>query len=92
MILIPATRTHQVMRSKTHPDFWDAYYQLPKTIQTRAAVVYKRWRKNPDQPGLSFKPVKGKALCLFSPYRTAVESIRTQRRGYDHLVLDRPTF
>ncbi len=48
------------MRSKTHPSFWDAYYQLPKTIQTRAAVVYKRWRKNPDQLGLSFKPVKGK--------------------------------
>ena len=48
------------MRSKTHPGFWDAYYQLPKTIQIKAAVTYKRWRKNPYQPGLSFKPVKGK--------------------------------
>ncbi len=33
------------MRSKTHPGFWDAYYQLPKTIQIKAAVTYKRWRK-----------------------------------------------
>ena len=80
------------MRSKTHPGFWDAYYQLPKTIQTRAAVVYKRWRKNPDQPGLSFKPVKGKPFVYSVRIGRQWRALGLKEEDTDHLVLDRPTF
>jgi hypothetical protein len=47
------------MNSKTLPQFWKLYYQLPGDVQRRANKAYRMWQQDPDMPGLQFKRVSG---------------------------------
>lgn len=77
------------MNSQTIPQFWQRYDRLPQQIQQQANQVYRRWRKTPHLPGLSFKRV-GKTRPVYSVRIT--DDYRAlgllDRRRYDHLVLD----
>jgi len=53
------------MKSKTTRDFWKLFQQLPKTIQLRAIMTYRRWQTNSYHPSLHFKPV-GINLPIYS--------------------------
>jgi len=73
------------MKSKTTRDFWKLFQQLPKTIQLRAIMTYRRWQTNPFHPSLHFKPV-GINIPIYSVRMAGIRTVE----GRDHyLVLDR---
>jgi hypothetical protein len=45
------------VKSRTTPEFWEAFSQLPPDIQRLAARVYSTWRVNERHPGLHFKRI-----------------------------------
>ena len=45
------------MKSRTVPDFWKLFGDLPPDIQRRAYKAYRLWRANPFAGGLRFKRV-----------------------------------
>ncbi|HLX63678.1 MAG TPA: hypothetical protein VKX17_20575 [Planctomycetota bacterium] len=45
------------MKSRTVPDFWVQFRQLPPEIQRKAHKAYLLWRANPSATGLRFKRV-----------------------------------
>lgn len=45
------------MKSRTTPDFWRRFDDLPKDVQQLAVKSYKRWRETPNHPGLGFKRI-----------------------------------
>ena len=46
------------MNSITTADFWDKFFRLPPSIQARAIIAYRKWRRNPQQRGLFLKQIK----------------------------------
>jgi len=42
-------------RSELTPDFLKLFRKLPADVRRRARVAYRRWRENPNLPGLPFK-------------------------------------
>ena len=50
------------MKSEINQDFLDAYRKLPKDIQELAQANYRRFRENPNHPGLYFKHLRGTSL------------------------------
>ena len=40
------------------PSFWEAYQNLPKTIQELADKNYQLLKANPDHPSLHFKRIR----------------------------------
>jgi len=53
------------MNSRTLPQFWKLYYELPKEVRLRVVKTYRIWRDNPRAPGLQFKLV-GKRRLVYS--------------------------
>jgi hypothetical protein len=49
------------MRSRTVPDFWKLFDDLPSDVRRRAYKAYRRWRVNPFASGLRFKRVSESA-------------------------------
>ena len=45
------------MISKTNPDFWECFDDLPAEIQAQARQKYRLWRDDPHQAALRFKPL-----------------------------------
>ena len=45
------------MKSRTVPDFWKLFDNLPSEIQNRAFKAYRQWRANPFAGVLRFKRV-----------------------------------
>jgi mRNA-degrading endonuclease RelE of RelBE toxin-antitoxin system len=45
------------MKSRTVPDFWKSYRDLPPEIQRRVSKAYRLWRANPFAGSLRFKRV-----------------------------------
>jgi hypothetical protein len=45
------------MRSRTTRTFWRLFHQLPEPVRRQAAGAYRRWRDDPNHPGLRFKRV-----------------------------------
>jgi hypothetical protein len=45
------------MKSRTVPDFWKLFRNLPPNIQRKAYKVYRLWRANPFAGSLRFKRV-----------------------------------
>ncbi len=45
------------MKSRTVPDFWRLFHDLPLPIQHKAHNAYRQWRANPSTRGLRFKRV-----------------------------------
>lgn len=45
------------MKSRTVPDFWRLFHDLPPLIQLKAYKAYRQWRANPFTNGLRFKRV-----------------------------------
>jgi len=45
------------VKSRTTPDFWRCFDDLPENVQKLAAKSYKRWRETPHHPGLNFKRI-----------------------------------
>jgi len=46
-----------IFQSKTLPEFWDWYYELPEDIQRRADQQFARFIANPQHPSIQLKPV-----------------------------------
>ena len=44
--------------SKATAGFWTGFHRLPQSVQARAVITYRKWRRNPQQRGLFFKQVK----------------------------------
>ncbi len=44
-------------QSKTLPEFWDRYDDLPEDIQRRAGQQFARFTANPQHPSIQLKPV-----------------------------------
>jgi hypothetical protein len=45
--------------NRTFPEFWQHYDHLPFAIRAQAKQAFERFRRNPYQPSLRFKPLKG---------------------------------
>jgi hypothetical protein len=45
------------MKSRTVPDFWRLFRDLPPGVQRKAYRSYRLWRANPSAPSLRFKRV-----------------------------------
>ncbi len=45
------------MKSRTVPDFWKLFDNLPSEIQNRAFKAYRQWRAHPFAGALRFKRV-----------------------------------
>ena len=45
------------MKSRTVPDFWKLFRNLPPNIQRKAYKAYRLWRANPFAGSLRFKRV-----------------------------------
>ncbi len=45
------------MISKTNPDFWKCFHELPAEVQEQARRKYRLWRDDPHQATLRFKPL-----------------------------------
>ncbi len=45
------------MKSRTVPDFWELFHDLPPEIQRKASEAYRLWRANPFAGSLRFKRV-----------------------------------
>ena len=45
------------MKSRTVPDFWRLFRNLPPDMQRRAYKAYRLWRANPFVSSLRFKRV-----------------------------------
>ena len=45
------------MKSRTVPDFWNLFRNLPSNIQRKAYKAYRLWRANPFAGSLRFKRV-----------------------------------
>jgi hypothetical protein len=65
------------MKSRTVPDFWKLYRNLPPDIRRKAYKAYRLWRANPFAGSLRFKRVS---------QREPIYSIRVGR-GYRALGL-----
>ena len=46
-----------IFQSKTLPEFWDRYDDLPEDIQRRADQQFGRFLANPRHPSIQLKPV-----------------------------------
>ena len=46
-----------ILRSKTLPQFWEKYNDLPENIQRRADKQFSLFAANPKHPSLQLKPV-----------------------------------
>ena len=53
------------MKSRTNPQFWGLFRELPSEIQERAREAYRAFLANPNHPGLQFKRVHP-ALRIYS--------------------------
>ena len=53
------------MISKTNPQFWKCFRQLPDTVKVQAFNAYRKWRRNSYERGLHFKQV-GQASPIYS--------------------------
>ncbi len=53
------------MISRLHPNFRRDFAKLPREIQQRAKVAYRRFQVDPSHPGLQFKALHTK-LALWS--------------------------
>lgn len=47
------------MKSVRSPGFFKLFEKLPVEIQRRARNQFKKFKKNPDLPGLKFKHLQG---------------------------------
>lgn len=47
------------MKSEINQDFLDAYRKLPTEVRELARASYRRFRENPNHPGLHFKRLQG---------------------------------
>jgi hypothetical protein len=47
------------MKSVRAPSFFKMFEELPIEVQERARNQFKKFKKNPNQPGLKFKHLKG---------------------------------
>ena len=45
------------MKSRTRKSFWLDYARLPKSVQARVKVAYRRFNEDPTHPSLQFKQV-----------------------------------
>jgi hypothetical protein len=45
------------MKSRTTRKFRELYAALPRDVRQRADYAYKRWRDDPNHPGLNFECV-----------------------------------
>jgi hypothetical protein len=45
------------VNSRTTPEFWQCFDDLPQSVQRLAAGTYSRWRRDPRHPGLNFKKI-----------------------------------
>ncbi|MBX7233008.1 MAG: hypothetical protein K1X65_01405 [Caldilineales bacterium] len=63
------------MKSRTTPDFWVLFRDLPPEVQRKAAKAYRLWRTNPFAGSLRFKRV------------SETEPIYSVRVGRDYRVL-----
>jgi hypothetical protein len=45
------------MKHSTHPNFWEAYEQLPPNVQRLADKNFELLKNNPRHPSLHFKRV-----------------------------------
>jgi len=63
------------MKSRTVPDFWRLFHNLPPPVQQRAYKAYRQWQANPSTKGLRFKRV------------SAEEPIYSIRIGRDYRAL-----
>ncbi len=50
------------MKSEINQDFLDAYRKLPQDVRALARTSYRRFRENPNHPGLHFKRLQGTDL------------------------------
>ena len=50
------------MKSEINQAFLDAYHKLPTEIRELARANYRRFRENPNHPGLHFKHLQGTNL------------------------------
>lgn len=41
------------------PEFWEAYYNLPKPVRAVARKNYHLWQAEPFHPSLNFKKIGG---------------------------------
>ncbi len=46
-----------IVQSKTLPEFWDQYKDLPEDIQRRADKQFSLFVANPQHPSIQLKPV-----------------------------------
>jgi hypothetical protein len=46
-----------VINSRINARFRKAFQKLPKEVQKQAKQTYRRWKRNPYQAALEFKPV-----------------------------------
>ncbi len=46
-----------ILRSRTLPQFWEKYNDLPENIQRRADKQFSLFAANPKHPSLQLKPV-----------------------------------
>jgi hypothetical protein len=46
-----------IFQSKTLPEFWDQYNDLPEDIQRRADKQFSLFTGNPKHPSIQLKPV-----------------------------------
>ena len=47
------------MNSATTKQFWKCFDTLPVRVQRLAVEAFRRWKADPQHPGLHFKPVQG---------------------------------
>jgi hypothetical protein len=45
------------VKSRTTPEFWDAYADLPADAQRLAVRAFATWRRNERHPGLHFRRI-----------------------------------
>jgi phosphoketolase len=50
------------VKSEISQDFLDAYRKLPREVRELARTSYRRFRENPNHPGLHFKRLQGTDL------------------------------
>jgi hypothetical protein len=48
------------VKSRTSPEFWKLFYNLPIEIQRLAYKNYLLWQNNPRHPSLWFRPIKSR--------------------------------
>jgi len=47
----------RILNARAHPQFWQRYDQLPRSVQTKADKQFALWLDDPSYPSLHFKKV-----------------------------------